>query len=269
MDHLDVTAISTAVELGQRLAAPNKVDGVPFVIVPCEHEVKYLDEYMEFPHRKKARVSMVDPGSFVSYFNSFRDESSLVFADLKSETITGIIDYHHASSERTARWRDHVVSFKPMRTPEWDTWIAKNGQKFSQVGFAEFIENNLPDIVEPPGAAMLEVARDLQAKTDVQFASAISLANGQKQFTYQETTAGTVGKGKMDVPESFTIRLRIYQGGDTVSVTARLRFRIQEGKLTFWYDLLRPQKFQEDAFNSFVREIVKGTSTEVLIGSAS
>lgn len=59
---------------------------------------------------------------------------------------------------------------------------------------------------------------------------------------------GTAAKGRILVPEVFALGVPVFEGGDRYRVEARLRYRIAEGgKLTMWYDLLRPHKIIEDA----------------------
>lgn len=187
---------------------------------------------------------------------------------------------HGRKGDLTPRLASNGGAFSAPRfiaqTVEWATWLANNGmgKAKGQVQFAEFIEDNTPDIFKPTGstkpdaATMLEVARELEAKGEMQFVSNVRLSDGRQQFTYNEATNATVGKGKLDVPEEFVIRLVPYVGSALVEVTARLRFRIKEGKLTFWYDLLRPHKVREDAFNSARARVEEATSKKVLIGRA-
>ncbi len=143
----------------------------------------------------------------------------------------------------------------------------KNGKREAQMEFAEFIEDNAPDIVEPDSATMLEVARDLSAKTDVDFASAIRLQNGQVQFKYSEQIKGTYGSGNLDVPERFTISIPVHIGSERVGITARLRYRIASGKLTFWYDLLRADMIERNAFLA-VRKAIGDTLGVTVINGA-
>lgn len=161
---------------------------------------------------------------------------------------------------------DAPATFTIAQTVEWATWQANNGKRKTQQEFAEFIEDNSADIFDPSAADMMMVARELEAKKEVNFASAVRLDNGQTQFHYSEETRGTVGKGKLEIPEFFKIRLRAYLGAPPVEVMARLRYRIAENKLSMWYDLLRPHKVKEQAFEAIVTEVSKATGSTVLIG---
>jgi uncharacterized protein YfdQ (DUF2303 family) len=159
-------------------------------------------------------------------------------------------------------WGDHRVTYTCPHTTEWRTWIGANKKPMNQVDFAQFIEDNLPDIVE--GALLLEVSRTLEAKKKVNFASGIRLSDGQNQFTYEEQIEGTAGKGQFKVPETFALGLSVFEGGDKYAVEARLRYRINEGKLALWYDLTRPHKIVEDAVKGVWKSIEEGTGSTIL-----
>lgn len=232
------------------------------------------NKYADAPLRKAANVTIQDIASFAAYWHMHEVPASVIFGDPVACTFTAIFDYHGHGSDSAAGFCQHRAGFGLVMTPEWTTWLSNNGngRKKNQVQFAEFIEDNTPDIYKPEGsnlpdaAGMLETARELQAKGDMQFVSSIRLSDGKQQFTYNENSTATVGKGNMSVPEEFMIRLVPYVGADVVQVTARLRFRIADGKLMFWYDLLRPHKVQEAAFDSALKFVEKETGKQVFIG---
>lgn len=257
------------VATGQQREAGN----TPYVVVPQDHKVVGLSDYVhndrsERPIRKQGIVKVFDTDSFCEYYSLFSDEDSRVFADECASTVLAILDYHEKGAAGP-RWGEHRIHLSLRPSDEWTKWTGKNGvaNKMSQMDFAEFIEDNSPDIVQPSGATMLEVARTLSAKTDVDFASAIRMANGSVQLKYNEQVKGTYGNGQVDIPEQFTIAVPVYLGLDRTPITARLRYRIASGKITFWYDLLRPEAVKRDAFlairdaiqQRIARTIINGT----------
>lgn len=269
MEAFDETAVGAIAQLARtQVDVKLTADGIPFAIVPKDHKVEWLDKYMADrpPIRKEGTPSFVDDASLVEYWQLFHDESSRLFADPTLFTVTAVLDYHHVGTELPARHRKHVATFTIAQTPEWATWQKNNGVRKSQLEFAEFIEDNAPDISDPAAADMMIFARELEATKTVNFASAVRTSNGQTQFTYQEEARGTVGKGKIEVPELFKIKLRAFVGAPPVEVEARWRYRINDQKLTMWYDLLRPHRVKEDAFEAIVKQISEKTSTPVLIG---
>lgn len=234
------------------------------------------EKYATTPRWKKGAASFQDIASFVAYWKAHSRPESVIFGDPHACTFEVIFDYHGAGTDTPAGRMLHRAGFALVKTPEWATWLDNNGigKSKSQVDFAQFIEDNTPDIFHPEGstkptaADMLEVARELEAKGEMTFVSHVRLSDGRQSFTYNEATNATVGKGRMDVPEDFMIRLVPYVGSAPVQVTARLRFRIFDGKLVFWYELLRPHKVREEAFESARSRVEQETSHRVLIGKA-
>jgi len=232
-----------------------EIDGaVPFVVIPADCKLESLKPLIdtdraERPLRKRANVNVIDADSFCEYFTQFRDPNSRAFADETKAEVLAILDYHEAGAGGP-RWWQHRLNLKLRYSEEWKIWTGKNGQanKMTQLEFGEFLEDNAPDIATPKPASMIEIARNLTAKTEVTFASSVRVANGSVQLTYNEATQGSCGSGSMDVPEVFTICIPVYVGQERVAITVRLRYRITGGKLAFWYDLLRFKVVEREAF---------------------
>ena len=77
------------------------------------------------------------------------------------------------------------------------------------------------------------------------------MSDGQVRFKYTETTNAKVGNqagGSLQVPEQFTLSLPVFVGGSVLELKALLRFRTPEGKLSFWYTLIRPEAVIRQAF---------------------
>lgn len=259
-------------KLGQVTGDVKQSGGVPFMVIPQDCKVQGLSDliYSKFaarPHRIIQSVTVRDVASFVAYYTLFSDENSRIFADENSKGVLAVLDYH-AAGEGAPRWGDHKLTLQLESSDEWGEWLAHNGQanKMTQVEFAEFVEDHTPDIRQPDAATMLEMARTLQAKTDVDYSSAIRLNNGQVQFTYNETVKGTFGAGKIEIPESFLISIPVYVGSERTSLTARLRYRLASGRLSIWYDLLRYRDIARDAFRCEVKAISEQLKATIIQG---
>ncbi|WP_253643503.1 DUF2303 family protein [Yersinia pseudotuberculosis] len=91
------------------------------------------------------------------------------------------------------------------------------------------------------------------------------LATGEFQFNYSDENE----KGTIEVPELITLGLAPFHNGESYEVQARLRYRLREGKLTFTFKLVNPERVVEDAFNSIVEKVKEGVSVaHVLDGYA-
>lgn len=240
------------------------IENTPFAVVPEGYKLESLAHFLDNPVRKKGAVVFYDSASFIRYFVEQQQDGSKIYGRLTGQ-FEAVFDDH---TKDLSGWKEHRAKFGVTHSLQWATWTRNNKQQMPQEKFAQFIEDNLPDIVAPEAAHILEVSRSLQAKKKVNFSSGIRLANGQNEFTYEEEIQGTTAKGKLHVPETFTLGLPVFENGTGYKVEARLRYRINEGGLTMWYDLLRPEKFVEDAVREIWAEIESGTEVEILNGVA-
>lgn len=248
--------IQAAIDAGKQINTGKafEINGHHLIVVPDGMTVRELDDINPFIHHTKATVKTDSAASFIEYFNRFSDDKSAVF--MSGDGIyTGIIDYH---SETNPDWCDHKVLFNPVKTEEWHKWLSLNGNKFDQEEFAYFIEDCAEEIINPPAAEMLEIATTLKAKTKIDFSSGKNLANGQTQLTYNEVIDGAAGpKGELKIPEKIVIGMRLYKGGEAYKMEARFRYRIREGKIALWYDIIRPQKTIDSALEDMTT-VIKG-----------
>jgi uncharacterized protein YfdQ (DUF2303 family) len=205
-----------------------------------------------------------DTDSFIAYINGFKNDATRVFFDTDEEQFVGIIDYHTTT---LPAWGQHVASYKPRRSVEFTTWMDSNRKQMTQVDFARFLEENMPDVVEPNSAELLQVALTFEAKKSVEFSSGVRLNNGQIQFQYDEVVRGTAQKGTIEIPEKFVLGIPIHVNGPAYRIDVRLRWRLQEGKVVFWYEVVRPHRYIEHALKEIRERVAKETAVALLAGS--
>jgi len=239
-------------------------NGVPAVILPEGFILQTLEKYQTTPARKSGTTQLHDAESFIAVVRDQKNGSTRLFSTLNPPTFTAVFN-HHADD---AGWGDHAAKYNAPLSPEWKAWTDADGRQSSQVELAQFIENNLVDVVEPDGATLLEICRTLEAKKKVNFASSIRLSDGSHQFTYEEDVQGSAQKGQLKVPEQFVIGIPVFENGEKWRVDVRLRFRISDGgKLTMWLELIRPHKVIEEAVKELREQITKGTELAILNGT--
>ena len=266
IDDLNPDSIEKLIDVGAAHADAKEVPGyVPYVVVPNEYHVEGLDKYQRNPARLQQTVSVFNTKSFTEYFTDYCNEDSRIFVDVQKPAIVAVLDYHIAGVTPTPNWTMHRLFYQFRETTEWKTWAASNKKAMTQADFAHFIEDNVLEVVQPPAAQMIEIARSLEAKKNVNFSSSIRLSNGEVQLNYEETINATAAKGSLGVPETFELGIKPFEGADSYALTARLRFKFNQGGLVLWYDLVRPHKVIEDAVNTVVAAIEasvnKGTIT--------
>lgn len=232
----------------------------------ADHEVIDLEHFLPSPRRKNGSITLNDSESFARYVNKHLDDAATeLYADVTKQTIVALLNDH---SQDDAGWADHRATLYLRRTPQWEIWTRNDGTLLEQVAFAELVEDNLPDIVEPDGATLLEMAQSFQAHTKVQFESARHLQGGERQLIYtEETTASAGTKGDITIPPTFVLGIAPFEVGELYKVTARLRYRITDGRLRLGFRLDRPEDILRSAFSDVVKDVQTRTTIDVLYGT--
>lgn len=265
--------VQAAIAAGAALGEPRTIPQTPparavYTVVPEGYQIRSLEPYLPSPSRVKQQAELHDADSFIAYVKEFgRSGVSHVFFDAGKESFTAVLDYHQADEGWLwPGWCEHVARFVTRRAIEFTTWIEQNRKQMTQVDCARFLEENLPDVVEPEGATLLAIALTFEAKKDVEFSSGIRLQNGQIQFQYNEVVRGAAQKGTLEVPEQFVLGIPIHVGGPAYRIPVRFRWRLQEGKAAFWYEIVRPHRFVADALKEIREKIAAGSGIPVLAG---
>ena len=240
-------------DLGDGITRILKPDGSTAHVVPADQL-----ETAERPHRIKQTVAVRDCKSFLDYWKLYSDSDSRAFADRDKSLISAVLDYHQTGEPQSPRWGSHRLMLTLRFTEEWKTWTGKNGVKMTQAEFAEFLEDNALDIIEPSSATMVECASTLQAKNEVEFEQATNLQSGQVQMRYKEEIRGSWSNGNIEIPKRFSILVPIYDGQEAVKVDARIRYRLSGSKLTFWYQLHYKERLERAAFAAIVEQVAAG-----------
>lgn len=271
---IDKTVIDRLVELGGAESALHNVPASgadPFVVIPSGCRVESLVGYCP-PNRIRRAVSLDEPSSFCEYVNRFKSKNTLIFCALEASThnFTAILDYHGPD---VPAYCAHTACFLPRETREWTAWQAKDGRAMSQREFAEFIEEHRQEILEPPGAELLELVETLHGHCDARFSNAVRLASGALKFSYDEDISlrGTITtkQGEFELPRQLTASLSPFYGTPAVAVTARLKFTVKKPTLELRYELVRPHVIVRDALCVIVKSIAEQTKIVPLIGTAS
>ena len=237
------------------VTTPN--DGVRLIDLEAER-----DKLRDTPRRKTGVYKVHDADSLVAYVDKHGDDESEVWADTVAFKIVGVLNAHEGDRSNQAsagRFEDHRVEYGVLFTEAWKKWTKYDGQLLDQQSFAELIEERAIDVVGPSGAEMLEVAQTFKATVGVHVESSTRLSTGQRQFKFHEEIDGKAGKtGQLEIPETFTLGLQPFEGADAFKVTARLRYRMNDGVLRMGYKLERPEDIIRTAFLSVVDKVRQG-----------
>jgi len=252
-----------------------KVNDVEVLLAPTDYTMHDIEKYMSKPRRKSAKVTIGNTDSFIDYVKrhgSLTDSTVWCDADFRAGNIklVAIINDHGEKADQQD-WRDHTATYIPAYSTEWLRWFGGDGKgkALSQVEFATFIEQNLKDIAGaegmPSGAQMLEMALNFEANQEMRFKSAMRLQNGAVQISYVENDDDQTLK-KMEMFDKFSIGIPVFWAGDSYRIDARLRYRARDGRVNFWYELIRPEQVLEDAAKGLVKQVKDGVGRPLFYG---
>lgn len=239
-------------------AAKTLPDGGAYAVIPENARLENLIPYMLAPPYVRAEVKARTTDALIAYMNRHKTPASAMFADVDAGSVSGIVDYHSAKND--AAHASHRAVYMAPASEEWRVWTGADGKKTGQTEFARFIEENRVDIVVPDGAAVLEIARTLDARKKVSFKSGVRLEDGTYDLAYSEETTSVGGgiAGKVHIPSEIEIGIPVFYGGPRYRMTAFFRYRIEEGRLMMWVDLHRKKHVRDAAFAEIVTAVRSG-----------
>jgi len=240
---------------------------------------EYEDKYADRPRRARGVQVLATAQSLIDWVNRHKTPETYVTADEKATAFKAVFNGHTPNQQPagdTAKASDYVqgqpgygdfgAAYNCPLSDEWRRWTGKSQHDrdekkgMGHAEFIQFIEDNMLDITQPDSAAMLAAIRSFEAKRDVQFKSAKRLDNGDVAFAYVEDTQQQTPAGHLSLPSKFEITIPVFQGGKLYAIDANLRHRVGPGGLVLFYELVRPHKSLEHAFNEVSEQIRTGTS---------
>lgn len=274
----------------------------------------FMDAWRLHPERREGTAVLQDLASFIAHANRFKDEDSALFAniDLAEPGLTAIYDYHPALNTSpdggfddpkpppVPRFCGHRAHYPFPLSDEWQAWKAMDARPMDQADFAAFLEDRLPDVIEPPRSIMdaavdkgadagvarapserdaggdfgelsaderlalvvrklggsvatpaklLELSRGLHVNVGATVVNAHIIASGEGEITFKEEHRDA-GGAPVKVPTMFLIALPIFWNGARYRVLVRLRYRVRDGGIKWFYQLHDVRR----AFDHAVRE---------------
>lgn len=264
-----VERLTREAERSNAVAFEDVQSGLIVRVVPEGERVDVTDlEYtLPAPHGPRGSAVLWEPADFVSYVNRLGSASTTVWANPDAAMITAVFDDH--TDATTGGWRRHRANLVIRRDPEWTAWLSRSGVLGSQEEFAEHLEDHYASVVTPDAATMLEVATTFQAHRNSSFERGTRLQSGDVQLRYSDTTQATAGsRGHLEVPETFVISVAPFLGVAPVEITARLRYRISDGRLRIGYVLHRPDVAEREAFDRIRADVIAGIKADAHLGEA-
>ena len=247
--------------------AENAIGVIPYALNDCFQPAS-LEQFKKAPARKRVNLDFAETDSFIEYVNEQKEPETRIFSlvcNPPNYAITAVIDYHGQGVGDPQRM-EHQATLKLRATDEWGTWRNLNKKGMTQSEFAIFLEDHQPEIVDPSGSDILEIASTMEATKEVSFRSSLRLDNGTTKFKFDEDMSATAGvTGELEIPNEFTISVPIFQGEKPRNVLARFRYSLRSGNLTFRYELIRPKEEERKTVDNLSKRIREKTKIPVFI----
>lgn len=252
-------------------------DGRAFLVLPEGFsQTEVTDAYglkAALPRYVKQTVTIETADSLVDYVNRFKVDSTVLFAEIASDTIIALLDYHPTTQranagENPAKHVAHRAKLKLPLSLEWAQWKSIDERLMGQNEFARWLEENAGDVAAPSAADLLEVCKDLQAVRKASFKAAVRTNSLTEDFQYSTETDARTLKG-LELPTQFKLSIPVYFGGANVSLYAYLRWKINDdGVLTLGIKLSRAEHVRQAEFKQVVLDIAARTECPTVFGKS-
>lgn len=222
--------------------------------------------------------------ALTQYLHRFKDADSIMFGDVMTSKVTAILDYHvrptanapevdgasvnagiPASEPAKPRHSAHRAVLQLRHAQEWAVWTTANEKLMTHVNFANFLEENAMDVINPDGAALLELIRDLNVKSGSTFKSQVRQGDVVK-VEYQKSD-DVSSKEEIEMPVGFTLNIPVYFGELPVTMNALIRRKVDDGQLFLGFKIQRLENVKQTEFLRIVDEISAETDVETVLGN--
>ena len=222
-------------------------------------KAKFLDLRAEFekwrerPARRTGTAQATTLASFIALVERHKDDSSVLFAKTRwpEPHLLAVFDYHEAGG--FPRFGQHRAKYSFPVTPEFEAWIKYNGKPFGQVEFAAFVEDRIADLSVATDQEresfealfktrfavptdLVDLARGLEVSVGQRVKNATRLQSGETELVFETVHADSKGE-PLHVPGLFVLRLPAFVDGGLVSIVGRLRYRLKDGAVIWFYEL--------------------------------
>jgi Uncharacterized conserved protein (DUF2303). len=229
-----------------------------------------FEAYRTRPAAKKGTATALTLRSFIALTNRHKTVHSAIFADTswRAPSFTAVIDYHELHIEAGDEAAvvvgqpdngKHRIRYDFPLSEEWKEWIKFDGERMGQGDFAAFLEDRITELSSPTDAErnalerdfatrvatpaeLVTLSRGLQVNVEAQVKNAVTLQTGEGQIVWEETHKDADGK-PVKVPGIFLLNIAPFFKGEKIRIPVRLRYRPAGGKLTWFYQIYRPDQY--------------------------
>jgi len=231
-----------------------------FAVVPDGYSLVSVEDFQDDPNRIKTNLVFRDFKSLSSYLKRFSLQDALAMASPGQKEILVTID-HHADGKPSHC--GHKAKLSAVLASPYSSWREVNGKPLSQTEAGLFLEERAIDVKKPDAASIMEIVMNFDALKKVTFKSRRKLHDGSIQFEYNEENEQ---RGNVTLPESIEILSPVYEGQEPQVIQIRVRYRIEDGRLRFSFEVHDIAEVERIAFEKLrdAFQVEMGGDFEVL-----
>ena len=243
-----------------------------------------IEKFRLHPARRKGTAKVTTLLSFINLVNRHKDQHSVIFANTAwpQPQLLGLVDYHEKADGKP-RHLEHRITYDFPITDELKVWIGNNGKAMKQAEFALFLEEHAAELSSPFDGErdiyeqlfkerlanpmeLVSLSRNLEVFVGAKVKQGVRLQTGER--TVEFTEEHTNGKGeKVDIPGAFMLSVPAFVDGEPVRIAARLRYRIAQGEIHWFYNLYRWDVELRNRVKTDLAEAAKATDLPAFEGS--
>lgn len=269
---MDIDNIATLIDAIRAGAAPVLAHETPLrklFLVPghggqAARTIEVSTDVGLTPLRKRGRVVVFDAASFNQVLKDNADAGDIAIYMNRDPACPSVVAVMNGNGQGGPGWGDFRCELEFRQTPQWQKWCGIDGKLMQQVPFAEFLEENMEDVTEPPGAQLLEIATYLSVVRTVHFKAGVKLHDGLVHLQHEESDE--VKAGTVKLPEEFKLGIKPMLGLASYVVPGRLRYRISDRKLYLGIKLNRIEDLMGKIVEDVISKIERGANISVLDG---
>jgi len=253
-----------------------------------------FEAYRLNPARRSGTAKTDTLQSFISLVKRHADTDSAIFVATKfpNVTLTAVIDYNRPAktddaTDKTlaheARFGKHRVQYAFPLTDEYKAWMEKDGKAFDQAEFAIFLEDHAAELAAPLDAEkslyeplfkekfalpleLITLSRELEIFVNAKIKQAVRVQSGERTIVFESEHVNSSGEPVV-VPGIFMISLPAWIDGNPVRIPVRIRHRVKDGAIIWFYQLYRAEFWLREQIINDAEEAAKETSLPVYLGS--
>jgi hypothetical protein len=111
----------------------------------------------------------------------------------------------------------------------------------------------------------MELSRGLSVTSGQKMTRAVNLSSGEAEFQFVEEHKDSAG-APLRIPGAFVIAVPVFDKGDRFQLGVRLRYRVSQGTVAWFFEVYRAAETADLAFEEAVAEVEGDTGLPVFLG---